>query len=177
MNKQTSEGMSGLRGARMSGPAMTSPSRGRSVADAPAHVQALPAPHLVFSDPLSFPARTPRGPCLLMPLRGARPLPEAPAATAARLSCSATVWPLRGSPLPASSLGSVQTQVSGKKADALWPRAQCPGPHVSSALKPPKVMSQPLIPCSPTSALTLVHRVTRRPGLPCSLYEVMILLC
>lgn len=68
MNKQTSEGMSGWReggsdggrGGRRSGQARTSPSRGRSVADAPAHVQALPPPHLVFSDPPS--CKDPQGP-------------------------------------------------------------------------------------------------------------------
>lgn len=143
-------------------------------------VYAGPTPtHLLFSDLPS--CKDPQGP---LPAGAASrepvPLPGAGVTTAARLSCRATVWPLRGSPLPGSSLGSVQSRVSRKEVQVRWPRAQW---RRVSSLKLPKDVST-LNPSSSTRALARSHR---RPAaraspialrsLSCRLYEEMTLLC
>ena len=82
---------------------------------------------------------------------------------AARLSCSATAWPPRGSPLPGSSLA--EGPAPGLQG---WPPSlpctPLPGP-ASYLLSSPQELSQPLTRRDPASPLMGPPRVTSRQAL------------
>lgn len=101
----------------------TPPSRGTSAAHAPAHGQVLGSPHLDFADPPS--CKDPRGHCRWCHL-GSPPAAQSWACHGPRLSCSATVRPPWGSPLPASSRGSLQSQAGGRRPVAPRPMSLAP---------------------------------------------------
>lgn len=96
----------------------------------------------------------------VLTLQGAAPGPWSWCCrVAARLSCSATMCPPRGSLLPNSR--PVEQSAQGLQQGGGRPRSP-----VSSALKPPKDMSQPLTLKPSVSTHPGSSRVTSRAGLP-----------
>ena len=82
---------------------------------------------------------------------------------AARLSCSATAWPPRGSPLPGSSLA--EGPAPGLQGwPPSWPCTPLPDP-ASYLLSSPQELSQPLTRRDPASPLMGPPRVTSRQAL------------